>query len=123
SHSERARWQYAANRGSRDVSEPAAMVLPLLARELADASGIASWVGGVGLGVCAAGQEVYETPAAAVMTAALPADRFRLFGATDDPPADLPRRHANWIEAVSPTLALVHGDALFDNLLRATLHP
>src|SRR5439155_353221 len=95
--------------------------LPLLARELADASGIASWVGGVGLGVCAAGQEVYETPAAAVMTASLPADRFRLFGATDDPAADLPRRHANWIEAVSPTLALVHGDPRCDNLLRATV--
>src|SRR5207244_2157557 len=59
--------------------------------------------------------------AAAVMTASLPADRFRLFGATDDPAADLPRRHANWIEAVSPTLALVHGDPRCDNLLRATV--
>ena len=58
-----------ANLGILYVSEPAAVALPLLARELADGSGIASWVGGVGLGVCAAGQEVYETPAAAVMTA------------------------------------------------------
>jgi small ligand-binding sensory domain FIST len=112
---------HGATLGILYVSEPAAVALPLLARELADGSGIASWVGGVGLGVCAAGQEVYETPAAAVMTASLPPDRFRLFGATDDPAADLPRRHASWIEAVSPSLALVHGDPRCDNLLRATV--
>ena len=47
-----------------------------------------------GSGSCGGGQEVYETPAAAVLTAALPADAFRLFGATDDPAADLPRQHA-----------------------------
>lgn len=110
-----------ANLGILYVSEPAAVVLPLLARELADGSGIASWVGGVGLGVCAQGQEVYETPAAVVMTAALPPDRFRLFAATDDPAADLPRRHAAWIEAVAPSLALVHGDPRCDNLMRATV--
>jgi hypothetical protein len=40
------------------VSEPTALVLPLIARELAAATGISSWVGGVGLGVSAAGQEV-----------------------------------------------------------------
>ena len=32
------------------------------------ATGIAAWVGGVGLGVCAAGEEVYDRPAAAVLT-------------------------------------------------------
>jgi small ligand-binding sensory domain FIST len=103
------------------VTEPTALVLPLIARELAAATGISSWVGGVGLGVSAAGQEVYENPAAVVMTAPLPPDRFRLFGATDDPAADLPRRHANWIETVSPSLALVHGDPRCENLLRATV--
>jgi small ligand-binding sensory domain FIST len=101
------------------VSEPAAQALPLLVGELAAATGIAAWVGGVGLGVCAAGQESYETPAAAVMTAALPADKFRLFGATGDPAADLPRHHASWIETVQPSLALVHGDPRCPDLLRA----
>jgi small ligand-binding sensory domain FIST len=112
---------HGATLGILYVSEPAAAVLPLLARELADGSGIASWVGGVGLGVCAAGQEVYETPAAAVMTASLPPDRFRLFGATDDPAADLPRQHASWIEAVAPSLALVHGDPRCTDVMRATI--
>ena len=103
------------------VSEPAAAVLPLLVQELAAGSGITAWVGGVGLGVCAPGQEVHDSPAAVVLTAALPPDRFRLFGATDDPAADLPRQHASWIEAVSPSLALVHGDPRCENLLRATV--
>ncbi|MFI4947413.1 MAG: FIST C-terminal domain-containing protein [Alphaproteobacteria bacterium] len=110
-----------ANLGILYVSEPAAATLPLLARELADGTGIASWVGGVGLGVFATGQEVYETPAAAVMTASLPPDRFRLFGATDDPAADLPRRHAGWIEAVAPSLALVHGDPRCADIMRAMI--
>ena len=35
------------------------------------------------------------------LTAALPADGFRMFGATDDPAADLPRQHASWIETVA----------------------
>jgi small ligand-binding sensory domain FIST len=103
------------------VSEPTAPALAELVRELTAGTGITAWVGGVGLGVCAPGQEVHETPAAAVITATLPPDGFRLFGATDDPAADLPRHHASWIEAVSPSLALVHGDPRCENLLRATV--
>ena len=56
------------------ISEPAAPMLGSLVRELAAGTGIASWVGGVGLGVCAAGQEVYDRPAVAVMAAAVPRD-------------------------------------------------
>jgi small ligand-binding sensory domain FIST len=103
------------------VSEPAAPAFGALVQELSKRTGITAWVGGVGLGVCSIDHEVYERPAAAVMTAALPADAFRLFGATDDPAAELPRQHAQWIERTTPTLALVHGDPRCDNLLRATV--
>jgi small ligand-binding sensory domain FIST len=113
--------QQQATLGIVYVSEPAAPTLPRLVEELAAATGIAAWVGGVGLGVCGAGQEVYESPAAAVMTASLPTDGFRLFAATDDPAADLPRRHARWIETVQPSLALVHGDPRCPDLLRAAV--
>src|SRR5512135_773675 len=58
------------------VNEPAGRMLPALAREFAAKLGIGAWVGGVGLGVCAAGREVHDMPAVAVMTAALPPDRF-----------------------------------------------
>ena len=100
------------------VSEPAAAVMPQLVRDLAAGTGIRSWVGGVGLGVIGAGGEVYDRPAAAVMTAPLPPDSFRLFGATEDPAADLPRRHAGWIEKAQPTLALVHADPRCNDLIR-----
>ena len=103
------------------VSEPAAAALPSLVQDLAAATGVARWVGGVGLGVCAGGREAYEAPAAAALTADLPADGFRLFAATDDPASDLPREHARWIESVQPTLALVHGDPRCRDLLRATV--
>jgi small ligand-binding sensory domain FIST len=103
------------------VTEPAAAALPQIARDLAAGTGITNWVGGVGLGICGDGEELYEAPAAAVMTAALPASGFRLFGATDDPGAELPRQHAEWIEQSSPTLALVHGDPRCENLIRATI--
>ena len=102
------------------VSEPAGSAFPQLVRELTEATGTAAWVGGVGLGVCTAGSEVHDRPAAALLLADLPQDGFRLFGATSDPAADLPRAHARWIETVAPTLALVHGDPRCPDLLRAT---
>jgi small ligand-binding sensory domain FIST len=103
------------------VSEPAAQALPGLVDELAAGTGIGSWVGGVGLGVCGAGEEVYERPAAAVLTAAVPEDAFRIFAPTGDPAADLPRHHGRWIEATQPLLALVHADPRCPDLLRATV--
>jgi small ligand-binding sensory domain FIST len=103
------------------VSEPAAHVLPKLVEELAAGTGIAHWVGGVGLGVCAADEEVYDRPAAAVLTAAVPEASFRIFSSTGDPAADLPRHHGKWIEATQPILALVHADPRCPDLLRATI--
>ena len=103
------------------VSEPAATALPQLVGDLAAGTGIAAWVGGVGLGICGGGEEVYDQPAAAVMVAPLPPDSFRLFGATDDPAADLPRQHQAWIEQAQPTLALVHADPRCNDLIQVAV--
>jgi len=103
------------------VSEPAAPALPQLVRDLAAGTGVASWVGGVGLGICAGAEEIYDRPAAAVMIAPLPVDSFRLFGVTDDPAADLPRQHASWIEKAQPSLGLVHADPRCADLIQATI--
>jgi small ligand-binding sensory domain FIST len=92
------------------TTEPAAPVLPELLGTLAEHTGIRSWVGGVGLGVCSATSEIFDQPAAVVMTAALPPEDFRIFAATADPGSDLPRQHSSWIEGVQPVLALVHAD-------------
>jgi small ligand-binding sensory domain FIST len=56
-----------------------------------------------------------------LLLADLPQDGFRVFGATADPAADLPLHHAGWIETVTPTLALIHGDPRCPDLLRATV--
>lgn len=110
-----------ANLGILYVSEAAGAVLPFIVQELAAGSGIKSWVGGVGLGVCGPDQEVHETPAASVLTTSLPEASFRVFAATDDPAADLPREHSRWIESVTPTLALIHGDPRCPDLTRAAV--
>jgi small ligand-binding sensory domain FIST len=103
------------------VSEPAAPAFAGIAGALALHTGIGSWVGGVGLGVCAADAEIFDEPAAAVMTAALPPDAFRVFAATDDPGAELARRHAPWIAASTPALALIHADPRCPDLGRAAV--
>jgi small ligand-binding sensory domain FIST len=110
-----------ANLGILYTTEPAAPVLSELVRALAEHTGIGSWVGGVGLGVCSATAEIFDQPAAAVMTAALPSEGFRIFTATDDPGSDLPRHHAAWIKASEPALALVHADPRCADLARAAI--
>jgi small ligand-binding sensory domain FIST len=110
-----------ANLGILYLTEPAAPVLPQLVRALTEHTGIRSWVGGVGLGVCSAEDEIFDEPAAVAMTAVLPADSFRVFSATDDPGSELPRRHAAWIETSQPALALVHADPRCPDLAKAAI--
>jgi len=103
------------------TTEPAATAVPEITRALGAHTGIRSWVGGVGLGVCSAAAEIFEEPAAVVMTAALPPDDFRVFAATGDPGADLPRSHAEWIAATQPALALVHADPRCPDVQKAAV--
>ena len=112
---------YGATLGIIYTTEPAAPVMPSLLRALTEHTGIRSWVGGVGLGVCSAETEIFDRPAAVIMTAALPTESFRIFSATDDPGSDLPRRHAAWIEAAQPVLALVHADPRCPDLPKAAI--
>ncbi|HEU0156719.1 MAG TPA: FIST C-terminal domain-containing protein [Stellaceae bacterium] len=108
-----------ANLGILYVSEPAAAALPGLVEALTAATAIRNWVGGVGLGVCSAEAEIFDEPAAVAMVTALPEEDFRVFAATGDPGSDLPRRHAPWIDAAQPSLALVHADPRCPDLMRA----
>ncbi len=108
-----------ANFGVVYVTEPVASALPDMLRELSAHTGVKSWVGGVGLGVCSAENEIFEEPAVVVLTAALPDDSFHVFGATKDPGSDLPRQHAAWIAKSEPALALVHADPRCPDLTKA----
>ena len=110
-----------ANLGLLYVTEAAAPALPRLVGALTEHTGINSWVGGVGLGVCSATEEIFDQAAGVAMTAALPPDSFRVFAPTDDPGSDMPRRHAEWMERVQPSLALVHADPRCPDLPRAAI--
>jgi small ligand-binding sensory domain FIST len=110
-----------ANLGILYTTEAAADRLPELVGALADHTGVHSWIGGVGLGVCSAEEEIFDQPAAVAMVAALPPDGFRIFSPTGDPGSDLPRQHAAWIDSSQPVLALVHADPRCPDLPRAAI--
>ncbi|WP_404381988.1 FIST N-terminal domain-containing protein [Caenispirillum salinarum] len=79
---------------------------------LREATGVETWVGGAGTGICGRRREVHgETPAVSAMVAGLPPDSFRLLGSLvrggDMPEPDV----LDWVGPVSPVLGIVHGDA------------
>jgi small ligand-binding sensory domain FIST len=70
-------------------------------------TGIVSWVGSVGVGICATGVEYFDEPALAVMLATFPAGSFNVFSGTQRPPALGVRTAAG---ATAAFTALVHAD-------------
>jgi small ligand-binding sensory domain FIST len=68
-----------------------------------------SWVGCVGVGVCASGVEYTAEPALALMLAALPVDGFEVFSG------------AHKLQRIEPFSALVHADAATPDLATARL--
>ncbi len=71
-------------------------------------SGVADWVGSVGLGVLGE-SEVFDAPALVALALDLPRDAYRLVPNLTGPgetPADLDA----WIAGAKPTLGIVHGD-------------
>lgn len=69
------------NLGFLYVTDAFADVLPDIHRHFVAATGVAHWVGTVGIGICATGVEYLDEPAIAVMIGDFPPDSFRVFGA------------------------------------------
>lgn len=84
----------------------------ILAR-VKQATGIADWVGSVGVGVLATGVEYLDEPAVAIMLAALPTGEFRVFSGKARPP-QLGSRSPSGAEAAH--FAIVHGDPETDDM-------
>jgi small ligand-binding sensory domain FIST len=74
---------------------------------LKELTGIADWVGTVGLGVIATGTEYLEEPALALMVAELPSDGYRVFSGKRRAPAPGERTPSG---AIAAHFAVVHGD-------------
>lgn len=75
-----------------------------------NATGVAHWVGTVGMGICATGAEYYDEPAVAAMIGELPEDAFRVFPAAIKSLDDFEAHHGAWVREHRPNLGLVHGD-------------
>lgn len=74
-------------------------------------SGVAHWVGSVGIGVCATAQEYLDESAIAVMLGEFPEDGFRVFGNVTEF-AQLDEQAAGFeVGGHAAHYALVHGDA------------
>src|SRR6185312_6389383 len=73
-------------------------------------TGIADWVGSVGLGVCASGQEYFGVPALVVLAAALPPGGYELFGPQSSGGSGPAVLQSEWLRRVRPILGVVHGD-------------
>jgi small ligand-binding sensory domain FIST len=71
-------------------------------------TGVAHWVGTVGLGVCATGREYLDEPAAAVMVGDFEAGSFKVFSGIND--TDDAARADMACGGASPAFAIVHAD-------------
>ncbi|HJN23671.1 MAG TPA: FIST C-terminal domain-containing protein [Rhodospirillales bacterium] len=78
-------------------------------------TGIEHWVGSVGLGVCAGGEEFFDQSVLAVMAASLPDDAFCIFPTISEGVEQLSPAIKEWIAGALPLFGIVHGDPNNDN--------
>ena len=100
-----------ANLGFLYVTDLLADRLEDILAQLKESTGIAHWVGGVGMGICAADRGYFARPAMAVMAAAFPEDSYRVIPTIAGEGRPLPARLKAWIDRVSPAFGIVHGDS------------
>ncbi len=99
-----------ANLGFLYASDALAGDLPNILPFLRQRTHIADWVGSVGLGVCATGQEYFGAPALVVLVAALPRGGYELFGPQSAGAHGPTVLQSEWLRRVRPMLGIVHGD-------------
>ena len=100
-----------ANLGFVYVTDLLADRLDGILAVLKEKTGIGHWVGGVGMGICAADRGYFDRPAVAVMAAALPEDSYCVVPTIDDGGEPIGVSLKAWIDRVSPAFGIVHGDS------------
>lgn len=101
----------AASLGFVYVTDLYANRLPEIVDYLRVHSGVAHWVGSVGIGVCATAQEYLDESAMAVMLGEFPADSFRVFGNVTERDRLEAQAGGFAVGGAPAHYALVHGDA------------
>lgn len=127
-HAAAADWQEAArqcvaqlgtgsgNLGFLYVTDYFADALPDIHRHFVGETGIAHWVGTVGIGICASGIEYLDEPAIVAMVGDFPADSFCLFSTV---PGSA-QFHADGLQCgdAAASIAVVHADPLAGDIAR-----
>ncbi len=78
--------------------------------ELRRESGIESWVGSTGIGVCASGVEYFDAPALAVMVGALPEGGFAVFDSRRHDLRQFVDGNRTWLDSNLGNFGVVHAD-------------
>ena len=99
-----------ASLGLLYVTEPLAPYIADLHEYLREKTGVHDWIGTVGGGICSAGREIYDEPAATIMLATLPDDSYRLIPSGIDALGDMLVHNRDWITEHSAHFGIVHGD-------------
>ncbi len=96
------------------ATEPLATHYSDIVTTLKERTGVAQWVGCVGLGVCgvANGQvtELHDEPAVSVLVAPWSGDMFQVFDTLATPDAVQPLLAGDWAAAHGPVFGVAHGD-------------
>jgi small ligand-binding sensory domain FIST len=100
-----------ANLGFVYASDPLAEALDLIVARLAEATGVRSWVGTGGAGVCGTGRECMGNGAIVTLVGSLPEGSFRLFDGLRDGRAGLDQQLAGWARRGGRHFGVVHGDS------------
>ena len=98
-----------ASLGFLYVTDHLAGDLPTILGFFKEQTDIVSWVGSVGVGVCATAQEYNDQPALSLMIADFPMDSFRVFPAITSDISEF-AGHGAWCEQADARFAVVHGD-------------
>jgi len=99
------------NIGFLYVTDHLVQVLPQIHDFFREQTGVGHWVGSIGVGICATGQEYLDRPAMCIMTGALPENSFRVFAPVRSEIDEFTREHGEWCANHEAHFAIVHGDA------------
>jgi small ligand-binding sensory domain FIST len=100
----------AANLGFVYASDTFAAHFSDISAFLREATGIAHWVGSVGLGVCASGVEYFDESALCLLTGRFPEQAFRVFADVVDDLQGFEAEHGAWCDQSGARFAMVHAD-------------
>jgi small ligand-binding sensory domain FIST len=93
---------YAADRFAPDLGR--------IIERLRQRSGVETWVGTVGSGICSTGRETYEEPGLALMVTDIGPERYRLVPSIERDTSEFLASVAPWRQQTGAFFGVVHGD-------------